>query len=307
MFKIKLYYTLKPIIPRLLQIFARRQMAKWKRKKYAHIWPIDPSAAKAPEFWPGWPEGKKFALLLCHDADSQKGHDNCMKMADLESSAGFISYFNFVPERYKNSDSLHTKLREKGFGIGVHGLKHDGKLFSSRRIFDQRSDKINYYLKKWESAGFTSPSMHRNLDWLQVLNISHSTSTFDTDPFEPQPDAAGTIFPFWISNGDPSTGYLELPYTLPQDHLIFIILKEKNIDIWKKKLDWIVEHGGMALLNTHADYINFDGSPLGNEEYPVSYYKEFLDYIKEKYAGQYWNVLPGDVAQFWKEEVSAKA
>jgi hypothetical protein len=28
-------------------------------------------------------------------------------------------------------------------------------------------------------------------------------------------------------------------------------MREKDIDIWKKKLDWIVEKGGMALLITH--------------------------------------------------------
>jgi hypothetical protein len=28
-------------------------------------------------------------------------------------------------------------------------------------------------------------------------------STFDTDPFEPQPDGMGTIFPFWVPNQDP--------------------------------------------------------------------------------------------------------
>ena len=46
---------------------------------------------------------------------------------------------------------------------------------------------------------------------------------------------------------------------MPQDHLLFVILQEKNIDIWKRKLDWIAEKGGMALLNTHSDYMSFDG------------------------------------------------
>jgi hypothetical protein len=46
-------------------------------------------------------------------------------------------------------------------------------------------------------------------------------------------------------------GYVELPYTLPQDFTLFTVMREKDIDIWKKKLDWIVEKGGMALLITH--------------------------------------------------------
>jgi len=53
-------------------------------------------------------------------------------------------------------------------------------------------------------------------------------------------------------------------------------MQKKNIDIWKQKLDWIVEHGGMALLITHPDYMDF-GKGNGFEEYPVGYYQELLD------------------------------
>ena len=300
----RIFYTLKPLIPRRLQIFFRRQTAVYKRKKHAHIWPVDPSAGEPPEGWTGWPDGKKFALVLIHDVDTQKGHDNVLRLVEMEEQLGFRSSFNFVPEKYKNSDSLRSTLRRRGFEIGVHGLKHDGKLFFSQQIFNERAVQINHYLKEWHAVGFTSPSMHHNLDWLHALDISYSTSTFDTDPFEPQPDGAGTIFPYWIQNSNRPEGYLELPYTLPQDHLLYIVLKEKNIDIWKKKLDWIADKGGLALLNTHSDYMNFSRENLGNEEYPLKYYSGFLEYINENYDGQYWHVLPKEMARFWLEVVS---
>lgn len=34
------------------------------------------------------------------------------------------------------------------------------------------------------------------------------------------------------------------------------------------------------------------------EEYPVEYYIEFLKYIKTKYDGDYFHLLPGDMASF---------
>ncbi len=306
MLRNKLFYTLKPVISRRLQIFLRRQIARYKRRKYSHIWPIDPASNKPPDGWPGWPDGKKFALLLCHDVDTKKGYDTCLNLAEIEENLGFRSYFNFVPERYHNSGSVLKELRKRGFEIGVHGLTHDGKLFRSRKIFDQRANKINDYLKKWNTRGFTSPSMHHKADWLHALNITHSTSTFDTDPFEPQSDAVKTIFPFCIyrnSNGcassQPPVCYVELPYTLPQDHLLFVILQEKSIDIWKKKLDWIAEQGGMALLNTHTDYMSFEGEKTGSEAYPVEYYIEFLEYVKTTYTGDYYQALPSEIARFW--------
>jgi glycosyltransferase involved in cell wall biosynthesis len=201
-----------------------------------------------------------------------------------------------VPERYGPvSLDLMNELKHRGFGVGVHGLKHDGKLFSSKRVFEESAVRINRYLKEWGTRGFYSPSMHHNLAWMAGLNIDYSTSTFDTDPFEPQPDAAGTIFPFWVKNGNTNRRYMELPYTLAQDATLFIILREKSIDIWKEKLEWIVSHGGMALLNTHPDYMSFDGE-CQNEKYPVAWYREFLNTIKFRYAGLYFHALSRELA-----------
>jgi hypothetical protein len=66
-------------------------------------------------------------------------------------------------------------------------------------------------------------------------------------------------------------------------------------------LDWIAEKGGMALVVTHPDYMNFDGNKLRLEEFPVDYYSEFLNYIKTEYDGQYWQALPKEIARFYKK------
>lgn len=98
-------------------------------------------------------------------------------------------------------------------------------------------------------------------------------------------------------------GYVELPYTLPRDFTLFVLMREKNIDTWKRKLDWIAEHGGMALINTHPDYMHFGNWKPRLEEYPVRYYEEFLGYVKQRYEGEYWHVLPRDMARFWVSDV----
>ena len=249
-----LFYTLKPYIPRPVQIFFRRQLAQHMRRKNGCLWPIDPTSAKPSEGWPGWPDGKKFALVLSHDVDTLKGYNNVLKLADIEEEMGFRSSFNFVPERYGEiSLDLLRELKQRGFGIGVHGLKHDGKLFSSKKIFDERAPQINAYLKKWGTRLFTAPSMIRNHDWMHALDIDYCVSTFDTDPFEPQSEGAGTVFPYWVPSTSPNRGFVELPYTLPQDSTLFVILQEKTIDIWLRKLGWVAERGGLVLLNSHPD------------------------------------------------------
>jgi hypothetical protein len=301
MLPLKLYYQLKPLIPRWLQIQIRRQIALRKRGKYSDVWPIDQRAANPPESWKGWPDGKKFALVLMHDVDTEKGHEKCLELAKLDEKMGFKSSFNFVPEKYHLSSEMRQILVNKGFEIGVHGLKHDGKLFSSRKNFKEQAVRINRYLKDWQSVGFVSPSMHRNLDWIHDLNVEYDASTFDTDPFEPQPDGMSTIFPFWVYDGSAKKGYVELPYTLPQDHTLFVIMGEKNIDIWKQKLDWIVRSGGMALFITHPDYMSFNRKRPELGKYPSEYYEEFLSYVKSNYHSQFWNILPKEITKFWKK------
>ncbi len=298
-----LYYYCKPFIPRRLQIGLRRLYVRKKRSACSDVWPIDERAGNPPEGWSGWPEGKRFALVLTHDVETAKGQAKCRKLAEIEMELGFRSCFNFVPERYKVSEELRQYLTDNRFEVGVHGLVHDGKLYRSRKIFKNRALKINKYIKEWGAKGFCSPSMHNNLKWLHDLDIEYDSSTFDTDPFEPQSEGVGTIFPFWISNGVADKGYVELPYSLPQDFTLFVIMNEKTIDIWKKKLDWVVEKGGMVLMTTHPDYIIFNKEKDSLDGYPVRLYKEFLDYIQFKYEGEYWDALPMEVTNFCKKKL----
>lgn len=294
------YYRIKPFIPRRLQISMRRIQIHFKRLKCTDTWPIDPDADGCPKRFSGWPGQKKFALVLTHDVDTANGQNNCLQLMDLEKRLGFRSSFNFVPERYQVSSELRKILIEHGFEVGVHGLNHDGKLFRSKHIFYERSKKINDYLKQWNAVGFRAPAMHRNLDWIHDLNIEYDASTFDTDPFEPMPDGSGHIFPSWVQGTTSSRGYVELPYTLPQDFTVLVLMRDNSMKIWQKKLDWLVRKGGMALLNTHPDYMAFGSDKKGFDTYPASYYEKFLIYVRERYAGQYWHALPKEVARYWR-------
>jgi len=217
----------------------------------------------------------------------------------LEQDLGFISSFNIVPERYEISEGIRWSLVRNGFEVGVHDLKHDGKLFASEKDFLESAVRINGYLREWGSVGFRAGAMHHDLDLIHNLEIEYDCSTFDFDPFEPQPEGVGTIFPFWVKPKMNGNGYVELPYTLPQDFTLLVLMRSRNIDIWKKKLDWVVTNGGMVLLITHPDYMNFDDDPVGPEEYSYRHYRALLEYAKKRYAGEYWNALPKEVARFW--------
>lgn len=300
--RIAFYYAVKTVLPRALQIRLRQMIARRKRERVAGVWPILEEAGRPPQDWHGWPQAKRFALVLTHDVETRRGLDRCRAIMDIEEELGFRSAFNFVPARYQLPDSLRHEMEQRGFEVAVHGLRHDLSLFRSVCEFRKQARDINGYLRRWGAVGFRAPYMIRNLQWIRdYLDIEYDSSTFDTDPFEPQPEGVGTIFPFTFDGGQ-SDGrrYVELPCTLPQDLNLFVLLGEKGINVWKTKLDWIADHGGMALFDTHPDYIQASRR-LASDEYPVRYYVEFLEHVLATYGGKYWAALPREVAAFWKQ------
>ena len=297
------YYSLKQYVPLHVRIALRRWRAMSRRRTYSDVWPIDEKAGAKPPGWPGWPESKRFAVVLTHDVEGRKGLARVERVMSLERKLGFRSSFNFVPEgEYAVPETLRQTLDRAGFEVGIHGLEHDGKLYASQKGFARKAAAIREYVRKWNVAGFRSPFMQHRLAWLHELGVEYDASTFDTDPFEPEPDGVRTVFPFWVP-GPKGRGFVELPYSLVQDFTLFVILREPNIEIWKQKLDWIAERGGMVLLTTHPDYMCFDSTEKAWDEYPVSHYEELLDYVRGRYNDVYWSALPRDVARFYRDRV----
>ncbi|WP_052574045.1 hypothetical protein [Haloferula sp. BvORR071] len=293
-----MYYFFKPFLPQSARYTMRRLRANYKLQT-AKDWPIMESAGEKPPGWPGWPDGKKFALVLTHDVEGQVGLERCQQLAELEMKHGFRSSFNLIPEgEYTVTREFRDFMTESGFEIGVHDLRHDGSLYRNRKSFDECAVAINSHLRDWDAVGFRAGFMFHNLEWLKSLEIDYDASTFDTDPFEPQPDGAGTIFPFVVRGRTPDEGYVELPYTLPQDATLYLILREQTNHIWKAKTDWLAERGGMVLVNVHPDYLAFDGRKPEISEFDASLYEDLLCHVKEKYAGQYWNPLPREMSQY---------
>ena len=300
MIRNRLYYLVKPWLPWRLRQALRRLSTRRIRAASRGAWPVCAEAGIPPQGWAGWPEGKKFAFLISHDVEGPDGLAKCRRLAELDASMGFRSSFNLIPEgSYAVPPELRQWLGERGFEVGVHDLNHDGRLYDSHRTFSRKAVRINGYLRDWGASGFRSAFMLRRLEWIHELDIAYDSSTFDTDPFEPQPNGAGTIFPYWIAAnaGAPAeTGYVEIPYTLPQDSTLFLLLRETTPDIWLKKLDWIALRGGMALVNVHPDYVRFPGEPEGPRTFPVAHYIALLKRVRDGHAGDYWNPLPATLA-----------
>ena len=74
-------------------------------------------------------------------------------------------------------------------------------------------------------------------------------------------------------------------------------MRKTSPAIWKQKLDWIAERGGMALMNVHPDCLCFGGQQNRRDgEYSPDLYRDFLEDVRQRHSGDYWHVLPQEVA-----------
>jgi hypothetical protein len=295
------YYALKPLMPRRLQLALRRAYAPVQARARFPAWPVEDVLVRGreqerrarvaaaggdpvPEV-ATWPRGAPWAAVLTHDVEGPAGVDNVLRVIEVERRHGFVSSWNFVAEWYDIPDGLFDAVRAAGCEIGLHGIKHDGRLFRSRATFEADLPKIGEYLRRWDAVGFRSPATHRNADWMGELPALYDSSFPDTDPFEPQAGGCCSILPFRF--GD----VVELPITLVQDHTLFEILREETIDRWVAKSEWIMRHGGLINLIVHPDYVV--------EEARLAVYEEYLRWLAAQAGG--WHALPRDVAAWWRQ------
>ncbi len=303
---VRAYYGVKPLLPRYVQLWGRQRHARTRGRATFPSWPVETRCWDLAREWlvrastlaggdlpvvEFWPYGRKFALVLTHDVEHQAGFDSIEEIARIEEDLGLRSSWNLVPERYRVDSRIIRRLWDAGHEVGVHGLKHDGRLFSSRRVFEERLVAIHRYAETWGAVGFRSPATYRNGEWMQSMRFEYDASFFDTDPYEPQRGGCCHVFPFRLGR------LIELPYTLPQDHTLFEVLRINPLHVWLHKARWVRSVGGMVLMITHPDY-------LDSEERRMAY-RQFLEEISR--WGDAWHALPMEVARWWSGRLESYA
>jgi peptidoglycan/xylan/chitin deacetylase (PgdA/CDA1 family) len=297
----KAYYGVKPLMPRPLQLALRRRYAKRQAQVEFPRWPAEPilverhrdalraeldrgESPAVPEI-AFWPDGHRFATILTHDVEGPAGVARVRQIIELERRHGLRSSWNFVGDWYPIEPGLLKHVRAEGFEIGLHGIKHDCKLFESRSTFEAELPQIHRRLDEWGAEGFRAPATHRNPDWQEELGARYDSSFPDTDPFEPIAGGCCSILPFFFGE------MVELPITLVQDHTLWEILRQDTIDLWTEKGDWIAANGGLINPIVHPDYLDTPAR--------LRMYEEFLEYL----AGQSdaWHALPAEVASWWRQ------
>jgi hypothetical protein len=87
-------------------------------------------------------------------------------------------------------------------------------------------------------------------------------------------------------------GTVELPYTLPQDHTLFTVLRHRSAAVWLEQVSAITRRFGLVECLSHPD-----PGYLGDRD-KRALYAELLDALVE--LPGIWNTLPRDVAHWWR-------
>lgn len=307
--QLDIFYRVKRFIPRRVQLAARRALARRQTRPQFPSWPYDGSVVGLLRLYAGaalraagrseqsfrwfWPKAHRFAFILTHDVESAEGLRGTVAIADLEEERGFRASFNIVGDWYPIDHGIVRELSERGFEIGVHGIHHDRSLFASRGSFEAQLPLLRAAAQEFGAVGFRSPATHRVVDWLAELPVEYDCTMPHSDPFEPQPGGCCSPWPFFI--GD----LVELPYTLPQDHTVFTLLRQRTIDLWLAQVERLAAVNGLVQSVTHPDP-GYLGEPAHR-----ALFVEFLDAMRERDG--MWHALPRDVARWWRRRDSGNA
>lgn len=304
--QLRAYYALKKLVPRAVQLTARRALIRAQGVPAFPSWPGDTSVSTLVRFYAQcalraaglhegsftwfWPERRHAAIILTHDVEGDDGIRLALELADLEESHGFRSSFNFGAW-YRIDAGVLRELRDRGFEIGMHGLTHDRQLFASREAFEERLPALAELAERLDAVGFRSPATHRVFDWLAELPIEYDCTIPNSDPYEPLPGGCCSVWPFFLGP------VVELPYTLPQDHTLLTLLRHRSPQLWLDQAATIESAWGLIQCVSHPD-----PGYLGDAD-KRAVYAEFLQGMSER--TNVWRALPREVAAWWRERDTA--
>lgn len=300
----KIYYWLRPLMSASVRRRIQRFRAGNWRKLQFPGWPVDTTVEsvcetllllslrakgidRVPFVW-FWPEGARGCVSMTHDVETKAGRDFCVELLDIDDSFGIKASFQIVPdERYPVTPEFLDGIRDRGFEIGVQDLNHDGRLFDDREEFRRRAAIINRYGKEYGAKGFRAAVLYRKPEWYQYLDFSFDMSIPNVAHLDPQRGGCCTVMPYFIGN------ILELPLTTVQDYMLFHLLNERSIDLWKTQVKMILAKNGLASFIIHPDYIT--------DRDTRSVYEALLSWLRDLRNQQaLWFALPHEIDSWWR-------
>jgi hypothetical protein len=298
------YYFLRPLIHSNVRRHVQRaHLNGWRDLSFPR-WPVDTTVehlceqllllsmkakgiSTVPFIW-FWPDGAQSCVAVTHDVETERGQAFCSELMDIDDSFGIKASLQVVPEgRYKVSAAFVEGIRNRGFEVNLQDLNHDGQLFRNREEFLRRARRINQYARLYGSRGFRAAVLYRNLDWYDALQFSYDMSVPNVAHLDPQRGGCCTVMPYFV--GD----ILEIPLTTTQDYMLFHLLNDYSLDLWKAQIDLILRKSGLVSFIVHPDYVI--------DKKARDTYRNLLVFLRESdWSRKIWFALPGEIDCWWR-------
>ena len=298
------YYFLRPLMHvNVRKHIQRAHLNGWQNLVFPR-WPVDTTvediseqlllrsmkakgADGVPFVW-FWPNGARSCIVMTHDVEAERGQRFCPELMNIDDSFGVKASFQLVPEeRYKISAALVESIRDRAFEVNIQDLNHDGHLFREKEEFLRRAQSINRYGEIYGAKGFRSAVLYRNLDWYDALHFSFDMSVPNVAHLDPQRGGCCTVMPYFV--GD----ILEIPLTTTQDYMLFHLLGDYSLELWKAQTELIVKKNGLVTFLIHPDYVI--------EKRARDVYRGLLVFLRHLGSREkLWFALPGEVDQWWR-------
>jgi len=300
-----IYYVLRPVFPVFLRRHLQRAWLKgWDKKPFPR-WPVDNSVdqlferlmllalqtgthQRIPFIW-FWPEGKSSCAIMTHDVETAAGFEWAAQLMDINDSFHIKSSFQIIPAaRYVAGRETLLAIKDRGFEVNIHDLKHDGHLFDSHQEFQASASKINEFATRFGSKGFRAGVLYRNQEWFDAFQFSYDMSVPNVGHLDPQPGGCCTVMPYFI--GD----VLELPVTTIQDYSLFNVLGTYSQDLWTEQIKQIMQQHGLISFIVHPDY-------LDSSEARAAYTALLQQLSTLRAEAALWIALPCEVDDWWRQ------
>jgi hypothetical protein len=300
----QLYYLLRPLLPvRLRRPLQARWLRGWQDRPFPR-WPVDSSVDRLfaqlmrlklqasqerqiPFIW-FWPEGSQACAVMTHDVETAAGLAFAEELMNINDRHGIKSSFQLIPAaRYVVTEAIVQKIRNRGFDVNVHDLKHDGHLFDDAEEFGRAAEQINAHGVHFGSKGFRSGALYRNQEWFGALRFRYDMSVPNCAHLDPQRGGCCTVMPYFV--GD----ILEIPVTATQDYSLFHVLKTYDQNLWREQIARIATVHGLISFIVHPDYLD--------QPEAVQAYESLLEQLTElRMREGLWIARPDEVDDWWR-------
>jgi hypothetical protein len=300
----QLYYLLRPLLPvKLRRPLQARWLRGWQDRPFPK-WPVDTSVDRLftelmrlklqtsreryiPFIW-FWPDGHQTCAVMTHDVETAAGLNFADELMNINDRHSIKSSFQLIPAaRYTVTEAVVQKIRNRGFDVNVHDLKHDGHLFDRADQFRSDAEQINAHGVRFGSRGFRSGALYRNQDWYGALHFRYDMSVPNCAHLDPQRGGCCTVMPYFV--GD----LLELPVTVTQDYSLFHVLKTYDQALWREQITRIAAVHGLINFIVHPDYLDHPDARQA--------YDSLLDHLTDLRTNNgLWIARPDEVDHWWR-------